>query len=194
MNKIKLHGTIKNIQYSHNIDDIEYYKANLLVTRNNGKEDLLNLKFKRFSLPYKENDEIDLTGNIRTYSQKLKDKNKVDVYIFTYFDLPEEPEINYCEIDGRICNKNELRKTKDGKDVLDFILANNVTNDTQSLNCYIPCVAWGKCAKSLNALNVGDKVLIKGQLQSREYKKKISEDDFEIRIAHELSVNTFEKQ
>lgn len=141
MNNIILHGTIKNIQYSHNIDDIEYYKANLLVTRNNGKEDLLNLKFKRFSLPYKENDEIDITGNIRTYSQKLKDKNKVDVYIFTYFDSPEQSETNYCEIDGRICNKNDLRKTKDGKDVLDFILANNVANDTQSLNCYIPCVA-----------------------------------------------------
>ena len=109
MNNIILHGTIKNIQYSHNIDDIEYYKANLLVTRNNGKEDLLNLKFKRFSLPYKENDEIDITGNIRTYSQKLKDKNKVDVYIFTYFDSPGQPETNYCEIDGRICNKNDLR-------------------------------------------------------------------------------------
>ena len=49
MNTIILSGIIKNIQFSHKIDDIEYYKANLLVTRENGKEDLINLKFKKFS-------------------------------------------------------------------------------------------------------------------------------------------------
>ena len=57
----------------------------------------------------------------------------------------------------------------------------------------MPCVAWGKCAKALDKLNVGDKVLIQGQLQSREYKKRITDNDYEIRICHELSVNTFER-
>lgn len=199
MNTIILKGIIKNIQYSHNINDIEYYKANLLISRANGKEDLINIKFKKFSLPSyinqtSNNQEISLTGNIRTFSRKLDDRNKVDVYVFTYFDEPDIENINnYCEIDGRICKKNALRKTIDGKDVLDFIIANNVSTNNQSLNCYIPCVAWGKCAKMLDKLQIGDNVLIKGQLQSREYKKKISENDFEIRIAHEVSVNNFEK-
>lgn len=193
MNTIDLTGVIKDIQYSHNVNDIEYYKANLLVKRDNGKEDLINIKFKKFSLPYKENQEISIKGNIRTYSQKLADRNKMEVYVFTYFDLGESDSNNYCKLDGRICSKNPLRKTKDGKDVLDFILANNVSNESQSLNCYIPCVAWGKCAKALNTLNIGDFVSITGQLQSREYKKKISEDDFELRIAHEVSINNFEK-
>ena len=40
MNKIQLSGIIKDIKYSHNIQDIEYYKANLLVPRDNGKEDI----------------------------------------------------------------------------------------------------------------------------------------------------------
>lgn len=199
MNTIILKGILKNIEYSHNINDIEYYKANLLISRANGKEDLINIKFKKFSLPSyinqtSNNQEISLTGNIRTFSRKLDDKNKVDVYVFTYFDEPDIENINnYCEIDGRICKKNALRKTIDGKDVLDFIIANNVSTNNQSLNCYIPCVAWGKCAKMLDKLQIGDNVLIRGQLQSREYKKKISENDFEIRIAHEVSVNNFEK-
>lgn len=199
MNTIILKGILKNIEYSHNINDIEYYKANLLISRANGKEDLINIKFKKFSLPSyinqtSNNQEISLTGNIRTFSRKLDDRNKVDVYVFTYFDEPDIENINnYCEIDGRICKKNALRKTIDGKDVLDFIIANNVSTNNQSLNCYIPCVAWGKCAKMLDKLQIGDNVLIKGQLQSREYKKKISENDFEIRIAHEVSVNNFEK-
>lgn len=141
MNKITLKGIIKNIQYSHNIQDIEYYKANLIVPRENGKEDIVDLKFKRFSCPYKENDEVSLVGNVRTFSEKDGGKNKVNLYVFTYFDLPNEEENNLVELDGRICKKSAIRKTKDGKDVLNFILANNISNNGSSLNAYIPLVA-----------------------------------------------------
>lgn len=193
MNKIQLNGVIKNIEYSHHIQGIEFYKANLITRRENGKEDIVNLKFKKFSNPYKENQEISLIGNIRTFNRQEEDRNKVELFVFTYFDEAEEGPNNLAYIDGRICKKNNLRKTTSGKDVLDFILANNIENNGQILNVYLPCVAWGKCAKALNKLNIGDKILIQGQLQSREYKKKIAEDDYEIRVCHELSVNTFEK-
>lgn len=188
MNKIILKGLIRNIQFSHFIQDIEFYKAELLVTDDNGKENVINIKFKRFSNPYQEGDEVLLIGNIRTYSQKLDTKNKVEVYVFTYFDEPEELEINKVELDGHICKRGDLRKTKDGKDVIDFIVANNLKLDNQSLNCYIPCVAWGKLAKQINKMNIGDYINIIGKLQSREYKKKLSNDDFDIRIAHEVNI------
>jgi hypothetical protein len=142
MNKIILKGFIRNIEYSHNIQDIEFCKAELISQQDSGKENIINLKFKRFSNPYKEGQEISLLGNIRTYSQRLENKNKVEVYVFTYFDLPEDESTNnIVEIDGRICKKGELRKTQKGKDVIDFIIANNLKTDNQSLNCYIPCVA-----------------------------------------------------
>lgn len=141
MNTITLKGIIKDIKYSHNINDIEYYKANLLVPRDNGKEDVINIKFKRFSNPYKDGDEIRLKGNIRTFSQQKNNKNYVEVYVFTYMDTPDKEENNLVELDGRICKKESIRKTKDGKDVLDFILANNISNDKSSLNAYIPIVA-----------------------------------------------------
>lgn len=190
MNKIILKGLIRNIEYSHNIQDIEFCKAELVTHQDNGKENVINLKFKRFSNPYQDGDEVSLIGNIRTYSQKLENKNKVEVYIFTYFDLPEEGnETNFVSLDGRICKKGDLRKTQSGKDVIDFIIANNLKSETQSLNCYIPCVAWGKLAKQINKMNIGDYINVIGKLQSREYKKKISEDDFEIRVAHELNIN-----
>ena len=50
MNKIILKGIIKNIQPSHTIKDIEYNKADIIVNRNDGKEDILSLKFKKFTL------------------------------------------------------------------------------------------------------------------------------------------------
>ena len=188
MNKIILKGLIRNIQFSHFIQDIEFYKAELLVTDDNGKENVINIKFKRFSNPYQEGDEVLLVGNIRTYSQKLDTKNKVEVYVFTYFDEPEELEIDKVELDGHICKRGDLRKTQSGKDVIDFIIANNLKSETQSLNCYIPCVAWGKLAKQINKMNIGDYINIVGKLQSREYKKKLSNDDFDIRIAHEVNI------
>lgn len=189
MNKVVLHGIIKDIQYSHTVQDIEYDKASLIVKRDNGKEDLINLKFKKFSNPYQDGDEVSLIGNVRTYTQRVGDKSKVEIYVFTYFDIPEEDLTNNVELVGRICKSNGLRKTMAGKDVIDFILANNLVTETQSLNCYIPCVAWGKMAKDISKMNIGDELNITGQLQSREYRKKISEEDFEIKVAHEVNIN-----
>ena len=189
MNKIILKGFLRNIQYSHNIQDIEYCKAELITKQEDGKENIINLKFKRFSNPYKDGDEVSLIGNVRTYSQKLDTKNKVEVYVFTYFDLPEDESIvDQVFIDGRICKKGELRKTRSGKDVIDFILANNVKTDSKSLNCYLPIVAWGKQAKQIANMRIGEYLDIEGQLRSREYKKKISENDFELNTAHEISL------
>ena len=66
-NKIKLRGIVQNIRYSHNVGDIEYNKADLVVSRDN-REDVLSLRFKKFSNHYTEGQEIELVGNIRSYS------------------------------------------------------------------------------------------------------------------------------
>lgn len=67
MNKIILKGIISNIQFSHCIEGIEYYQANIL-TNDEGRESVNSLKFKRFSNRYKEGDFIEIEGNIRNYS------------------------------------------------------------------------------------------------------------------------------
>lgn len=190
MNTIILHGIIKDIQFSHFVNDIEYYKANLLCKRDQNKEDVIPLKFKRFCNPYNEGETIDLIGNVRTYSiTDSEGKNHVMPYVFTYFDIPEETAINKVTVDGNICKKAALRKTQTGIDVLDFTLANNLNSNNQIFNTYLPVVAWGKLAKLVNSKNVGDKITIEGHFVSRAYKKKISEDDFEFRIAYELNVD-----
>lgn len=193
MNWVRLKGYIRNIRFSHKINDVEYYKAEVITKDDKNRENIINICFKRFSNNFNENDEIDIVGNIRTFSHKEKDKNKVDVFVFTYFDKPEEDLLgtttgNSVIIDGRICKKNELRKTQDGKDVLDFIIANNICVGETYLNAYIPVCAWGKSAKAIDKMNIGDILNIEGSLISRQYKKKISENDFEIRIAHEINL------
>ena len=197
MNEIKLCGTIRNIEYSHSIGDIDYDKANLIVQRENGIDDIVSLRFKKFSNTYKDGDTVSLIGNVRSYSKQLLDgKNKVDIYVFTYFDSPEEDDVtNSFVIDGRICKIEGVRILPNGKKNIHFIVANNlVTGDGKKLNSYLPCIAWGKTAQEISNMRVNDIVQISGKLQSREYKKYISDDDFEIRIAHELYVDSISKE
>ena len=191
MNKIILKGIIKNIQPSHTIGDIEYNKADIIVNRNDGKEDILALKFKKFSNPYKENDNIELVGNIRSYSSLKDNTSKVDIHVFTYFDIPEEEyqNNNICFLDGRICKKDILRYTKSGKEHFHFILANNIILGEHKLNSYIPCIIWGKDAvKFSKEIEIGDKISITGQLHSRQYTKRFDNGECEFRVAHECVV------
>lgn len=196
MNDIVLSGLLKNIRPSHIIEGVTFDKAQLIVPRENGHEDVINLRFKSFSNPYKENDEIQIKGNVRSYSYKVdEDKNRVIIYVFTYFDKPENDEIiNEVHIDGRICKINELRTTQSGKHNIHFILANNLhsMDNSKRLNSYIPCIAWGNVAKEIQNYPVNTQLNVIGQLHSREHKKKLNNGDIEIRVAHELLVTSFE--
>lgn len=200
MNNVKLKGIIKNIKESHNIQDMEFGKANLIVKRDNGKEDSLNIRFKKYSNPYENDQEVSLSGNLRSYSSKTEDgKNKVELYVFTYFDHPElngddQEEVNFVEIDGRICKMENVRKTKDGKTNIHLIIANNliVSDGKKRLNSYIPCIAWGRVATELSKCSVNTKLKIIGELHSREYIKPLGNGEFEIRVAHECVIKEFE--
>lgn len=198
MNNISLRGIIKDIQPSHTVSGISFDKAKIITKRDNGQEDTIDIKFKSFSNKHKENDLVSIKGNVRSYSYKVADnKNKVVIYVFTYFD-PVDDEVetgcnNVVSIDGRICKLNELRENRNGKHNIHFILANNLmsSDSTKRLNSYIPCIAWGKTAKEIAKLSVSDKIEIVGELHSREHKKVHPDGEVEFRVAHELLVKEF---
>lgn len=200
MNTIELHGIITNINKSHIINGVEYDKANLIVKREDGTEDSIDLKFKSLSNHYKEGQNVELVGNVRSYSNLgTNGKNSVRIYVFTYFDRPEETiketiTTNMCKLDGRICKVDKVRKTNDGKISLHFILANNIVKgNNQKLNSYIPCVLYGDKATKYSELKVNDIISIDGELHSREYVKNYSDGSSEIKVAHELVVDELKK-
>lgn len=192
---------IRNIEYSHTIGTIDYDKAELVVPKYKGEEDVIPLRFKKFSNKYEENQNISIIGNIRSYSEKLNNgKNHVHLYVFTYFDLPGVPEdgkelINDLTIDGRICKIDPIRIGSDGKQSIHFILANNIISEQshQKLNTYLPFVAFGKNAIEISKLNISDKININGRINSRLYKKALENNEIEIRTAYEGIVNMFQK-
>ena len=197
MNEIILKGLIRNIKTSHVIDGTEYCKSDLIVKNNyTGNDDVISLKFKRFSNRYKENDIAEIYGNIRSYSQRNNDgTNHVSIYVFTYQDLIQGDlqDNNFARIDGRICKIEPLRTTKSGKQNIHFTIANNIISDKtgQKVNSYIPCTAWGKLALSLSQLSINDFIEITGELHSREYKKQLPNNEIEIKVAHELVVKSY---
>lgn len=197
MNSILLKGYFRNIQFSHAIEGVEYCKSDFIVKNaHNGNDDVISLKFKKFTNKYKDGDFAEIYGNIRSYSCKNQDgSNKVSIYVFTYQDIVDTDieEDNYAEIDGRICKTDILRTTKSGKNNFHFIIANNIISEktNQKVNSYIPCVAWGKLAIELSKLNINDKVGLTGELHSREYKKQLDNGEIEIKIAHELVVKSY---
>lgn len=193
MNYVKLKGVLRNIQFSHSINNTEYDKADIVVKRENSEDDVLSLVFKKFSNHYTEDQEVELEGHVRSYSKKLEDgKNKVEIYVFTYFDRPQDDDEdnNVVELDGRICKMEQLRVTKSGKHTVHFTLANNIisADGTKKINNYIPCVAWGNLAKELSKLKVSDRIELKGNLHSRLYKKKINDSEIELKTAHEVLI------
>lgn len=201
MNEVILKGIIRDIAPSHVLNNIEYEKANLIVGREDGEDDILPLKFKKFSNRYKDGDKIELIGNLRSYSQKLSNgKNNVNLYVFTYFDTPKTNDefqdiVNRVKLDGRVCKIDELRITDSGKSNLHLIIANNIisNNSGQKLNNYIPSVMWGKIAIDNSDLKINDKVSVLGKLHSRLYKKKLDNNEIELRMAHELLIEEIEK-
>lgn len=197
MNIVKVKGLLRNIAFSHTIGDVEYCKAELLVPRENGKEDLLDIKFKKFSNTNEENSIVSLSGNIRTFTEKQGEKNKVHHYIFTYFDIPEEDEdvLNEVVLSGRICKLGELTTLKNQKQLIRFVLANNIEKGNSSLTSYLHCVAFGVTAKQMSELTVNDRIVIHGEFHSREYKKILdNEGNFEMKVAHEIFVKDFQDE
>ena len=52
MNTITLKGFLRNIQYSHTINGVEYNKAELIVPNDTSEDDILSIRFKKFSKTY----------------------------------------------------------------------------------------------------------------------------------------------
>ena len=194
MNKINLRGYLRDIEYSHNIGNIEYEKANIICPNTSNREDdIISIKYKKYSNKYKEGDFIELEGNLRSYSTSSDNKNTVQIYVFTYFDIPEVISANNTQIDGRICKIDPLKTTSYNKKYLHFILANNIfTNNNKKINNYIPCTCYNDLAEELAQYKVNTKISLEGEFHSHCYKKYFNEDEFEYRVAHELLVKKYE--
>ena len=100
-------------------------------------------------------------------------------------DAPEKNPNNIL-LSGYICKPPVYRTTPFNREIADLLIA---VNRAYNKSDYIPCIAWGRNARFVKNLCVGDKVAISGRIQSREYQKRLSETDVKTMTAYEVSVS-----
>ena len=101
----------------------------------------------------------------------------------------ENANTNQIFLDGYICKAPVYRKTPLGREIADILLA---VNRPYGKSDYIPCICWGRNARFASGFEVGGHTQIWGRIQSREYVKKIDEEESERRVAYEVSVSKLE--
>ena len=133
---------------------------------------------------------IEIHGQFRSYNRHEEKRNRLVLSVFAReVEFVEEEEetlpANQIFLDGYICKPPVYRKTPLGREIADLLMA---VNRPYGKSDYIPCICWGRNARYASAFEVGGHVLIWGRIQSREYMKRISENETAKRMAYELSV------
>lgn len=146
---------------------------------------------------------VQIKGQLRSYNYHEEEHNELtaqrkqklvlNVYVIDLFvvdDVREEEECNDIMLIGYICKPPIYRKTPRGREICDLLLAVHrpYTSELITKSDYIPCICWGKNARYIGQMKTGTKLAIVGKLQSREYAKRTSEFETEMRIAYEVSV------
>ena len=134
---------------------------------------------------------VEIHGQFRSYNRHEEKHNRLVLSAFAReLRFIEEEEamtpVNQIFLDGYICKPPVYRKTPLGREIADVLLA---VNRPYGKSDYIPCICWGRNARFASGFTVGCHIQIVGRVQSREYVKRISEEEVEHRVAYEVSVS-----
>ena len=197
-NKVTIMGeVVSEFTFSHEIYGEGFYLVDILVPRLSDSADQIPLMVSERLLDVKQDyrgEKIKVTGQFRSYNRHEERKNKLVLSVFVreweFIDEVERSEMtNHIELDGFICKEPIYRKTPLGREIADILLA---VNRPYGKSDYIPCISWGRNARYANEFQVGSRCKVIGRIQSREYMKKLSEDEVEKRVAYEVSVSKLE--
>lgn len=133
------------------------------------------------------NEKISVTGDIRTHNENNRNtfpKMKIYLFVKDIWNSGSKEDENCVSLTGVICRNPIYRITPKGREITEIIIA---VNRAYGKTDYIPCICWGRTAKSSEKLSVGNTVRVLGRMQSRMYKKLINGIIHE-RIAYEVSV------
>ena len=184
-----------NFQYSHTLLGEGFYKVHLLVKRISGRIDKIPLIVSERIVDVTEEWDgraVEVVGQFRSFNRRMPDgKARLELNLFVkYFvEFSEATDTNKIEITGFICMEPTYRITPSGRELCDIMVA---VNRGYGKSDYIPCITWGRNARFAGRLEVGQKISLKGRIQSREYVKIYSEDEQETRTAYEVSISSLE--
>lgn len=197
-NQVVIMGEIVgDFSFSHEIFGEGFYMVDVRVERLSDSSDIIPLMVSERLLDVDADYKgtyIVVNGQFRSYNRHEERKNKLVLSVFAreiefVDELGENTKSNQIYLDGYICKEPIYRKTPLGREIADLLLA---VNRPYGKSDYIPCICWGRNARFASSFEVGARCAVWGRIQSREYMKKLSEEELEKRIAYEVSVSKLE--
>lgn len=188
---------VSDFVFSHEIFGEGFYMVDVNVPRLSDSSDIIPLMVSERLIDVQEDYKglnIMVQGQFRSYNRHEERKNRLVLSVFAreiefVDETPESSKTNQIYLDGYICKEPIYRKTPLGREIADLLLA---VNRPYGKSDYIPCICWGRNARFASNFSVGTRCEIWGRIQSREYMKRISDEDAEKRIAYEVSVSKLE--
>ncbi len=197
-NQVTVMGEIvSDFSFSHEIFGEGFYMVDMAVKRLSESYDVIPLMVSERLIDVNGDYKgmyVCINGQFRSYNRHEERKNRLVLSVFAreieFIDeLEESAKTNQIYLDGYICKEPIYRKTPLGREIADVLLA---VNRPYGKSDYIPCICWGRNARYANGFKVGERCAVWGRIQSREYMKKLSENDVEKRVAFEVSVSKLE--
>lgn len=193
-NKVFLSGTVyTDPEFSHELYGESFYEFTLEVPRLSEQRDYIpvTVSERLMSLDkLKKGTRVTFYGQFRSFNRIVGDRSKLmlNVFVkdFVNEEVPEDVNPNVAELVGFVCKPPVYRTTPFNREICDLLLAVNRAYDKSD---YIPCIAWGRNARFVKTLEVGQHISVVGRIQSREYHKKLDDETTEVRVAYELSIN-----
>ncbi len=194
-NQVTIIGQVMTeFRYSHEVFGEGFYIVELSVRRLSDSCDIIPLMISERLIDVTQDYRgkiMHATGQFRSYNRHDEKKNRLVLSIFVreYEFIEEEVggvKSNQIFLDGFVCKEPVYRKTPLGREIADLLIA---VNRSYGKSDYIPCICWGRNARYVASFEVGTRLQIQGRIQSREYVKRLSEEEVEKRIAYEVSVS-----
>ncbi len=191
-NQVFISGEIvTDAEFSHEVYGEGFYEMNVLVKRLSGQGDILPVTVSERLIADRElgvGVTINALGQFRSYNKLVGGKSKLMLTVFIrelIDDLPAKNP-NSIVLTGYVCKPPVYRTTPFNREIADILIA---VNRSYNKSDYIPCIAWGRNARFAKNLAVGEKIAVSGRIQSREYQKRINDDDVKTLTAYEVSIS-----
>ena len=191
-NKVYVMGEIvSDATFSHEVCGEGFYEFFIRVMRLSGQADILPVTLSERLIEVGslcKGKLLCAVGQFRSYNKIENGKSRLMLTVFIRELLEYAPEKNPNSIllSGYICKPPVYRTTPFNREIADVLIA---VNRAYNKSDYIPCIAWGRNARFVKNLSVGDRIAISGRIQSREYQKKFSETEVKSMTAYEVSVS-----
>ena len=191
-NKVFISGEIvTEAEFSHEVYGEGFYEMSVLVKRLSGQGDILPITVSERLIADKNlsvGSVINALGQFRSYNKLVNGKSKLMLTVFVreILDFAPAQNPNTIVLVGYLCKPPVYRTTPFNREIADVLLA---VNRSYNKSDYIPCIAWGRNARFAKNLAVGEKIAISGRIQSREYQKRLEDDEIKIFTAYEVSIS-----